>query len=47
MQKVSSRVIVQAVESQDVITLDNVSVKVDAVLAFRVNEPDKAILEVE
>ena len=42
MQRVSLRVVVQDVEPQDVITLDNVSVKVDAVLAFRVDEADKA-----
>jgi regulator of protease activity HflC (stomatin/prohibitin superfamily) len=47
MQKVSLRTMVQEVETQDVITLDNVSVKVDAVLAFRVENADKAVLEVE
>jgi regulator of protease activity HflC (stomatin/prohibitin superfamily) len=35
------------VPSQDVITRDNVSVKVNAVLYFRVIEPNKAIVEVE
>jgi len=35
------------VPPQDVITRDNVSVKVNAVVYFRVFEPDKAILEVE
>lgn len=47
MQRVSLRVVVQDVEPQDVITLDNVSVKVDAVLAFRVDKADKAVIEVE
>ena len=35
------------VPSQDVISRDNVSVKVNAVIYFRVMEPDKAIIEVE
>jgi regulator of protease activity HflC (stomatin/prohibitin superfamily) len=35
------------IPSQDVITRDNVSVKVNAVLSFRVVEPTKAIVEVE
>ena len=45
--RVSLRVFVHDVPTQDVITLDNVSVKVNAVLYFRVIEPMKAILEVE
>jgi len=47
MVRVSLRVFVRDVESQDVITYDNVSVKVNAVVYFRVIDPMKAILEVE
>ncbi|MFQ5572502.1 MAG: slipin family protein, partial [Rhodothermales bacterium] len=47
MDRVSLRVIVQDVASQDVITRDNVSVKVNAVVYFRVIDPMKSILEVE
>lgn len=47
MVKVSLRTIVHDVPSQDVITRDNVSVKVNAVVYFRVIEPAKAIVEVE
>ncbi|MDM7915407.1 MAG: slipin family protein [Candidatus Eisenbacteria bacterium] len=47
MVKVSLRVVVMDVPPQDVITRDNVSVKVNAVLYFRVVDPTKAILEVE
>ncbi len=47
MVKVSLRTIVHDVPSQDVITRDNVSVKVNAVVYFRVLEPAKAIVEVE
>lgn len=45
--RVSLRTLVKDVPSQDVITRDNVSVKVNAVVYFRVIEPVKAILEVE
>ncbi len=45
--KVSLRTVVMDVPPQDVITRDNVSVKVNAVLYFRVFEPQKAVLEVE
>lgn len=45
--KVSLRVITMDVPPQDVITKDNVSVKVNAVVYFRVLEPIKAIIEVE
>ncbi len=45
--RVSLRTITMDVPSQDVITRDNVSVKVNAVVYFRVFEPLKAILEVE
>ncbi len=47
MQRVSLRVIVNDVTPQDVITKDNVSVSVNAVLTFRVAEPEKAVIEVE
>lgn len=45
--RVSLRTIVMDVPPQDVITRDNVSVKVNAVVYFRVMEPRKAIVEVE
>jgi regulator of protease activity HflC (stomatin/prohibitin superfamily) len=45
--KVSLRLIVMDVDPQDVITRDNVSVKVNAVIYFRVMEPVKAVIEVE
>jgi regulator of protease activity HflC (stomatin/prohibitin superfamily) len=47
MIKVSLRIIALDVPGQDVITKDNVSVKVNAVIYFRVMDPVKAILEVE
>jgi regulator of protease activity HflC (stomatin/prohibitin superfamily) len=47
MVRVSLRTIVMDVPSQDVITRDNVSVKVNAVVFFRVMEPRRAIVEVE
>ncbi|MDZ7371859.1 MAG: slipin family protein [candidate division KSB1 bacterium] len=47
MIKVSLRTIVMDVPPQDIITKDNVSVKVNAVLYFRVIEPEKAIVQVE
>jgi len=47
MERVDLRTIVMDVPSQDVISLDNVSVKVNAVVYFRVIEPDKAIIQVE
>jgi regulator of protease activity HflC (stomatin/prohibitin superfamily) len=45
--KVSMRLVVMDVDSQDVITRDNVSVKVNAVIYYRVIEPIKAVIEVE
>ena len=45
--RVDLRTIVLDVPSQDVISHDNVSVKVNAVLYFRVVDPDKAIIQVE
>lgn len=47
MVKVSLRTIVLDVPPQDVITQDNVSIKVNAVVYFRVVEPQKAIVQVE
>ncbi len=46
MRKVDLRVIVLNVPKQDVITRDNVSVKVNAVVYFRVVDPGKAIIQV-
>ena len=47
LQKISLRLVTLDVPSQDVITRDNVSVKVNAVLYFRVMDPNKAVVEVE
>jgi regulator of protease activity HflC (stomatin/prohibitin superfamily) len=47
MVRISLREIVMDVPEQDVITRDNVSVKVNAVLYFRVLHPDKAVIQVE
>lgn len=47
MVKISLRVVVMDVPPQDVITKDNVSVKVNAVVYFRVMDPNKAVTEVE
>ena len=47
MVKVSMRLVAMDVDPQDVITRDNVSVKVNAVIYFRVIDPVKAIIEVE
>jgi regulator of protease activity HflC (stomatin/prohibitin superfamily) len=47
MVKVSLRTVVMDVPPQDVITQDNVSIKVNAVIYFRVMQPEKAIIEVE
>jgi regulator of protease activity HflC (stomatin/prohibitin superfamily) len=47
MVKVSLRLIAMDVDPQDVITRDNVSLKVNAVIYFRVMDPVKAIIEVE
>ena len=47
MVKVSMRLVAMDVDPQDVITRDNVSVKVNAVIYFRVIDPIKAIVEVE
>ena len=47
MVKVSLRTVVMDVPPQDVITQDNVSIKVNAVVYFRVLDPRKAVVEVE
>jgi regulator of protease activity HflC (stomatin/prohibitin superfamily) len=47
MVKVDLRIVVMDVPSQDVISRDNVSVKVNAVIYFRVIDPQKAIINVE
>jgi regulator of protease activity HflC (stomatin/prohibitin superfamily) len=47
MLRVSLRTVTMDVPPQDVITRDNVSVKVNAVVYFRVMDPNKAIVEVE
>ena len=47
MVKVSLRTVVMDVPPQDIITEDNVSIKVNAVVYFRVLQPQKAIVEVE
>ncbi len=46
MNKVDLRVIVLNIPKQDVITRDNVSVKVNAVVYFRIVDPGKAIIQV-
>jgi len=47
MLKISLRTVVMDVPPQDVITRDNVSIKVNAVVYFRVMQADKAVVEVE
>jgi len=47
MVKVSLRLVAMDVPSQDVITRDNVSLKVNAVIYFRVMDPNNAVIEVE
>ncbi len=47
MKRVSMRVVVFDVPPQDVITRDNISVKVNAVLYFRVTDPALAVIEVQ
>jgi len=47
MVRVSLRTVAMDVPPQDVITRDNVSVKVNAVIYFRVMDPTKAVIEVE
>ena len=47
MVRVSLRTVVFDVPPQDVITKDNISIKVNAVVYFRITDPVKAVLEVE
>ena len=47
MQKVSLRVMAVDIQPQDVITRDNISIKVNAVLYMRVQDPVKAVIGVE
>src|SRR5215211_2372799 len=47
MRRIDLRLVTMDVPPQDVITRDNVSVKVSAVVYFRVIEPRKAVVEVE
>ena len=47
IERVQLRTIVMDVPSQDVISQDNVSVKVNAVVYFRVIDPERAIIQVE
>src|SRR2546430_11899732 len=47
MQKVSLRVMAMDIPPQDVITRDNISIKVNAVLYMRVKDPVKAVIGVE
>lgn len=47
MSRITLRTVVYDVPPQDVITRDNVSVKVNAVLYFRVVDPNRAVVEVE
>ena len=47
LRKMDLRIVALDIAPQDTITKDNVSVRVNAVLYFRVMEPEKAIIEVE
>jgi len=47
MVRMSLRTVVHDVPAQDIITKDNVSVKVNAVVYFRVVEPEKSVVQVE
>ena len=47
MVRISTRIVATDVPPQDVITKDNVSVKVNAVIYFKVMDPVKAVIEVE
>jgi len=47
LKKINMRTIAMDVPPQDIITRDNVSVKVNAVLYFRVVQPEKALIEVD
>ena len=47
MERVSLRIVAMDIPPQDVITRDNVSIKVNAVLYMRVRDPDMAVIEIE
>src|SRR5690554_4751360 len=47
IMRISLRTVAQDVPPQDVITRDNVSISVNAVIYFRVIDPNKAVVEVE
>src|SRR5712692_3998485 len=47
MKRVSLRVVALDIPVQDVITRDNISAKVNAVLYFRVAQPEHAIMEIQ
>jgi regulator of protease activity HflC (stomatin/prohibitin superfamily) len=47
MVRIDLRIVVMDVPSQDVISLDNVTLKVNAVLYFRVVDPQRAVIQVE
>jgi regulator of protease activity HflC (stomatin/prohibitin superfamily) len=47
MKRVSTRIVALDVPAQDVITRDNISVKVNAVLYFRVSDPALAVMEIQ
>ncbi len=47
MERVDNRVVTMDIPSQDVISRDNVTVRVNAILFFRVVDPEKAIIQVE
>jgi regulator of protease activity HflC (stomatin/prohibitin superfamily) len=47
MTKIDLRVVTMDIPSQDIITKDNVTLKVNGVVYFRVNNPQKAIIKVE
>src|SRR4030065_2160785 len=47
MLRISLRTVTMDIPPQDVITRDNVSIKVNAVVYFRVMDPNRAVVEVE
>ena len=47
MIKVDLRVVTMDIPSQDIITKDNVTLKVNGVVYFRVNNPQKSVIQVE
>jgi regulator of protease activity HflC (stomatin/prohibitin superfamily) len=47
MKKMDLRIVALDIAPQDTITKDNVSVKVNAVVYFRITDPSKAVVEIE